>query len=203
MPPESPDPWITTSTVLARLQRFDDRDAWAAFVDRFRLPIQRFARQQGLSEADSEDVAQETLLGFAQAYRDQGFDRSKGRLSHWLFGIAWRRIDHVRRKGQRVVAERTAADDPTAFWAGVPDDAQASAAWNEVWETALMEHCLRRARSEVQAQTYRAFELLVLEKRSVEEVAQELGITKNAVYIAKHRVASRIKELVAELEDGA
>jgi RNA polymerase sigma-70 factor (ECF subfamily) len=203
MSPELPDPWVTTSTVLQRLRRFDDRDAWAAFADRFRAPIERFARKQGLSETDAEDVAQETLLGFAKAYREDGYDRSKGRLSHWLFGIAWRRIDHERRKGQHAVAERTAADDATAFWAAVPDDAAASQAWDEVWEQALMERCIQRARSEVQPQTFRAFEMLVLEKKTVDEVVAELRVTRNAVYIAKHRVASRIKDLIAELEDVA
>lgn len=58
-----------------------------------------------------------------------------------------------------------------------------------------------RVKGEVQAATFRAFELLVLEKRTVEEVVLELGITRNAVYIAKHRVATRIRELVAELEE--
>lgn len=203
MSPDLPDPWVTTSTVLERLHRFDDRDAWADFADRFRAPIERFARKQGLNEADSEDVAQETLLGFAQAYRENGYDRTKGRLSHWLFGIAWRRIDRVRRQGQRAVVERTASDDVTNFWAGIPDDAAASQAWDLEWEQALMERCLLRAKAEVQAQTYRVFEMLVLEKKSVDEVVSELGVTRNAVYIAKHRVATRIKELVAELEDVA
>jgi len=203
MPPELPDPWVTTSTVLQRLRHFDDRDAWASFADRFRSPIERFARKQGLDEADAEDVAQETLLGFAQAYREDGYDRSKGRLSNWLFGIAWRRIDHVRRKGHRAVVERIAADDATAFWAQVPDDAAASQAWELEWEQALMERCVQRARSEVQPQTFRAFEMLVLEQKSVDEVVAELGVTRNAVYIAKHRVVTRVKELIAELEDVA
>lgn len=201
MPPEDPDPWVTTSTVLERLQRFDDRDAWAEFADRFRAPIERFARKQGLSEADSEDVAQETLLGFAKGYRENGYDRSKGRLSTWLFGIAWRRVDHVRRRGDRAFTERTADDNATAFWAGVPDDAEASAAWDSAWEQALLERCVRRVKHEVQPATFRAFEMLVLEKRSVEDVVAELGITRNAVYIAKHRVATRIRALVGELED--
>lgn len=198
---ENLDPWITTSTVLERLQRFDDADAWAKFADRFRAPIERFARKQGLSEADSEDVAQETLLGFAKAYRENSYDRTKGRLSTWLFGIAWRRVDHVRRKSERAFVERTAADDATAFWAGVPDDAEASRVWDAAWEQALLERCVLRVKAEVQPATFRAFELLVLEKRSVKEVVAELGITRNAVYIAKHRVATRIRELVAELED--
>src|SRR5207247_6301739 len=147
--------WVTTSTVLRRLAAPSDQDAWSALVDRFRAPIERFARRQGLSPADAEDAAQETLLAFADAYRKGGYDRGKGRLSQWLFGIAWRRIDHVRRRRDRPGAEAPIGDEATAFWSQVPADASASAAWDEDWARALLEQCLRKIRREAQPSTFR------------------------------------------------
>src|SRR5262245_42778033 len=102
MTPEPVHEWVTTSTVLKRLADFGDRDAWRTFDERFRAPIASFARKQGLSASDAEDVAQETLLGFAQAYKQGEYDKTRGRLSQWLFGIARRRMAQARRKGERL-----------------------------------------------------------------------------------------------------
>ena len=63
--------WVTTSTMLQRLSDFDDRGAWERFSARFLHPIQAYARKRGLGHEEAEDVAQESLLAFAQAYADQ------------------------------------------------------------------------------------------------------------------------------------
>jgi RNA polymerase sigma-70 factor (ECF subfamily) len=202
MEPSESGEWLTTSTVLQRLSNFGDDEAWERFSERFWAPIEKFARRQGLTQSDAEDVAQETLLAFAESYRRGQYDRTQGRLSKWLFGIAWRRVDHVRRKRYRAVTERPVAEDASQFWAQVPDENAASAAWDEVWERALLEAALRKVRDEVQPSTFRVFEAIVLEKRSVEEAMEELGLSRNAVYVAKHRMLSRLRTLMAEA-DGA
>jgi RNA polymerase sigma-70 factor (ECF subfamily) len=194
--------WVTTSAVLRRLADFDDEAAWSAFADRFRVPIERFARARGLGESDAEDVAQETLLEFARSYRDAGYDRGKGRLSSWLFGIAWRRVDRVRRKGERAVAEEPVVEHATAFWADVEADPAATQDWELAWERARLERCLREVRREVQPSTFRVFEMLVLEQRSALDAVAELGLTRNAVYVAKHRVLGRLRDLIAEFDEG-
>ena len=43
--------------------------------------------------------------------------------------------------------------------------------------------------------------MLVFEELSVTEVAQRLGITPNAIYVAKARVMSRLREEVRGLVD--
>lgn len=196
---DEPSGWITTSTVLARLADFDDRGAWERFVERFRRPIEAFAERQGLGPAEREDAAQETLLAFADAYRRGEYARAKGRLSSWLFGIAWRRIDHARRRARVRSGEVALGGEGEPSWSAV--EGATSPEWEETWERAMLEHCLRQARKEVQPATFRAFEMLVLEGRSIEDTVAELGVTRNAVAIAKHRVSERLRELVAECDE--
>jgi RNA polymerase sigma-70 factor (ECF subfamily) len=200
MAAELPPEWITTSTVLERLSDFGDRGAWDRFAERFHRPIQAFAKKQGLAEHECADLAQETLLAFAEAYRRGEYDRTKGRLSNWLFGIAWRRIDHARRKAdRRAEREGDALDSRMIDAHDVPS--AASAEWQELWERSILEHCLRQMRKESQPATFRAFEMLVLEKRSIEDAERELGMTRNAIAIAKHRVSARLRELVAQCDE--
>lgn len=200
MSSQLPHEWITTSTVLERLSDFGDRGAWEHFAERFHRPIQMFARKQGLAENECADVAQESLLAFAEAYRRGEYDRTKGRLSNWLFGIAWRRIDHARRKAdRRAEHEGDALDSRMADAQDVPS--AASAEWQELWERSILEHCLRQMRKENQPATFRAFEMLVLEKRTIEDAEAELGMSRNAIAIAKHRVSARLRELVAQCDE--
>jgi hypothetical protein len=43
--------------------------------------------------------------------------------------------------------------------------------------------------------TFRAFERVALDQVPAADVARELGMTRNAVFLAKHRVVKRIRAL--------
>ena len=195
--------WLTTATVLQKLRDFENRDAWDAFAERFRRPVVSFARGMGLKEADAEDVAQETLIAFAEAYRRGQYDPSKGRLSRFLFGIAYRQALRARRIG--VGADPGGggvgvANAESGFWSKVPDEQTATGIWDTEWEQALLERCLQQARAEFEPQTFRAFEMVVREEKSPDEAAERAGITVKSVYNAKHRILNRIRELRTEYE---
>ncbi|MDY7107565.1 MAG: RNA polymerase sigma factor [Planctomycetota bacterium] len=190
--------WITTTILLENLRNADEA-AWEQFVVRFRAPIVGFARGLGLAVDEAEDVAQETLMDFVRAYRRGQYHREKGRLSAWLFGIAHRRVRNAWRKQGRD-PRPVAGRDRTAFWANLPDDEAARRSWDMCWEQAVVEHCLRQVGSEVEPSTIRAFELFAIEGRPAAAVAEELGMSENAVFIAKHRVIKRILELREQME---
>jgi DNA-directed RNA polymerase specialized sigma24 family protein len=84
--------WTTTTTLLRELRDYANEGAWETFVRRFRPPVTRFLRELGIVERDVEDVTQEVMLAFAQLYRAGRYDRERGRLSRWLFGIAYNHV---------------------------------------------------------------------------------------------------------------
>jgi len=191
--------WATTTLLLERL-RDADHDAWSEFCDRFRPAVVRFVQTLGLGADDAEDAAQEALVTFHRRYRDGHFDRRKGRLSSWLFGIAYR-------VGLRARARRGQLDvipaGSSSIWSRIPDRSRSRVEFDRCFEWGVLRECLRRLESEVQPQTMLAFRRLVLDQKSVTEVADELGVTKNTVMVAKFRVLKRIRELRPYLEDVA
>lgn len=197
--------WQTTETVLQRLRDFDNREAWEQFADRFRRPVVSFARSMGLGPADAEDAAQETLIAFAEAYRDGRYDPSKGRLSRFLFGIAYRQALRARRQagGPRMGDAARVGQAETHFWSQVPDEQTASGVWDGEWERILLERCLEQVRGEFEPQSFRAFELTVREERPPAEAAEALGVPLKTVYNAKHRILKRIRELREQYETRA
>jgi RNA polymerase sigma-70 factor (ECF subfamily) len=192
--------WVTTSTMLSHLRDFARAEAWEEFVARFRAPIIAFAMRLGLGRPDAEEAAQEALLDFAAAYRSGEYDRSKGRLSHWLFGIAYRRALRQRRAAMRREVALPQGSGGAADLR-VLDEHAATAVWDREWERQLLAQCLERVRGEVEPQTYQAFELVSRLDCPPAEAARALGISVTAVYNAKHRVAKRIRQLRAECEE--
>ncbi len=191
-----PTTWVTTSTILEKLRLFEDEDAWERLVDRFREPILAFARAMRLGPFDAEDVAQETLTTFARLLRDGRYDRDRGRLSHWLFGIARMKIlDHQKREARRHRILPNEGRDPD----GVAD-ADPEELWERSWEIFVAETCVARVRTELSADAFRAFEMVVLAERKPGEVAEELGVDVKSIYNAKHRALQRIREIRGELE---
>jgi RNA polymerase sigma factor (sigma-70 family) len=187
--------WLTTSTILRDLRNAENHAAWGRFVERFRAPIIGLARRGGLSVEDAEDVAQETLMAFAEAYRAGRFDREKGRLSGWLFAIARNHVLRQRERLARRAADRPRVGDTTDAEPFADDDGL-----RQMWEDALWETCAAWASPCFEPQTYRAFELVVRDGLSPEEAAEKLGTNVKAVYNAKHRVLSRLRDIRADLD---
>jgi len=191
-------PWLTTTLLLDRL-RENDETVWTDFVERFREPIATFARGLGLSADEAEDVAQETLADFLRALRDGQYDREKGRLQSWLFGIAHRRVlNAVRRRPREQQGPGTAGR--TTFFSALPDSGAALVTWDTTWKRAMVDHCLGQLQSEMEPTTIRAFEMFAIRNRPAADVAGDLGITRNAVFLAKRRVLKRLRELTDEFE---
>ena len=187
--------WVTTTTILDRLHNAGAASAWNSFLDRFRTPIISFCLKLDLGPADAEDVAQETLLAFLEAYQKKAYERGRGRLSHYLFGIAHNKILAARRKIAGAERQVIMNDDGTGFWSAVPDSSAVQDVWEREWREAVLSQCLDQIRTEVSFQTFEAFRLVVFEQNEPAVVAETLGMTRNAVFIAKHRVANRVRDL--------
>lgn len=190
--------WITTTIMLDRLADAQDV-VWDDFAAHFRAPVLHFAMRLGLPEAAAEDVVQSTMLAFISAYREGRYSKNRGRLSSWLFGIAYREALQVKRK---IARERQSPqfDGRTTFFAGQPDEERARTTWTETWERHVLDRCMAQVSAEIEPSTYEAFELTALRGVPPEEVSSRLGLSRNAVFIAKHRVLKRIGELRREYE---
>lgn len=183
--------WLTSTVLLQQLAEGDDQ-AWSSFAERYRGPLLAFARRLGIPDHEAEDVAQETLLAFLSAWRRGRYDRQRGRLGAFLFGVA---VQQVREHHRRARRGGPAGVVETSFWRELPDEQGLRDTWDTTWERALFQRCLDQARRELKPSTLRAFELTALEERPPREVAAELGLSVNAVYVAKHRVLTRLREL--------
>ena len=192
------DPTVTrtTSTLLAALHDPANDEVWSEFDHRYRPILQAVAGRMGLDEADAEEAAQETMVQFVRDYRRGRYDRSKGRLRFWIHGILRNRILDLLRKKQNLRGTRG-----ESVLGLLEDEDELKKLWDAECRQKILADALviLQETTDVQPSTVEAFRLYALEERPPKEVAERLGINVRSVYLAKHRCAKGLKEIVEQL----
>ena len=187
----------TTTVLLDGLAEDANPEAWSEFDRRYRPIIFGFARRLGLTDADAADAAQETMTQFLSEYRAGRYDRTRGRLRSWLMTIARTKVAGLYRKrgSKREVRGESAMVD-------LSDEQTLSGIWDNERRTVVLREALTKLRSSTRLneKTLQAFEMLVLNQVPVVAVADELEMTRDDVYLAKSRVARRLRDIVASIE---
>ncbi len=192
---------VTNTYLLDGLRDAGNRIVWQTFVDRYRPMIEKYAYRFGVTGADAQDAAQQTLIAFATSYQQGKYQRDRGRLRVWLFGIARNQILNTRKKRAHREVQVAGANDETDFFAQQGDEDQLEAIWEQEWRDAVLRQCLEEVRQEFDAKSIEAFELFAWRGWPAQKVADHLDLTANAVFIVKHRVLKRIRELLPKMEE--
>lgn len=198
------DPDATRSSLVRRLGNWDDHGGWQEFFDRYWKLIYAVAIKAGLTDAEAQDVVQETVVAVAKQMREDGYDRTRSSFKNWLCLITRRRIiDHFRRRSD--VKQRPLASDETNRTdtvARVPDPAslELDSVWEEEWRKNLADAAIERVKEQVTAKQFQIFDLSVLKDLPVRDVTKILKVNAAQVYLARHRISALVKKEAARLE---
>ena len=182
----------TRGSLLIRLRDHDDRIAWRDFYALYGPLVYRYARQRGLSDADSEDVRSHALQTVAEQIGKFDYRRDRGGLRAWLRRIVINRTIDMLRTMRGGHAHTSQLEQLIAH-----DDVDE--VWEREWERTLLLHALNEVRARVPERTLQIFQLLVMEDKAVSDVAAIFGTSANQVYKAKSEVLAIVRELRQEL----
>jgi RNA polymerase sigma-70 factor (ECF subfamily) len=194
----------TRASLLNRLKNWGDEASWREFFDIYWRLIYGTARRAGLSEAEAQDVVQETVLCVARKIKDFTYDPARGSFKGWLLKLThWRIVDQKR--GRTLPSSpdtpTSSLDTEPVAWEEIPDPAaDLEVVWNRDWQTNLLEAALERVKLKVRPEHYQIFDLYAVKEWSAAKVAQVLGVNEDQVYLIKHRVTEAIKAEVHKLE---
>lgn len=198
----------TRSSLVRKLKEWDDQKSWQTFFDTYWKLIYTVAMRNGLSDAEANDAAQETIVAVAKAIKNFEYDRAKGSFRGWLMRWAsWKIKDQFRKRSHWQSAtppsEEPDGEARTSLPDRIPDPQNGFAKlWQEEWEENLREIVMRRVRTKVPARQYQIFDCYVLKGWSVEQVTKELGVSKPSVYLARTRVGRVAKAETLSIEHG-
>jgi RNA polymerase sigma-70 factor (ECF subfamily) len=185
----------TSHTLLQRLRQCPDEAAWQRLV-RLYTPLIRGWLRRHLPQPDDVDeltqqvfqVVVEKMPAFEHAGR-------AGSFRAWLRGICVNRVRMFWR-------ERPPGwgPDPEPVLQQLEDPhSDLSRQWDREHDEHVIRALLEQIKGEFKPTTWRAFQLLVLGGRAPEAVGAGVGISVNAVYIAKSHVLRRLREEAAGL----
>ncbi len=201
---ESEQHSLTTATSTLLLEGLKDpgnESIWKEYIGRYRPMLVRYASRVGIDREDAEDVAQQILVAFAEAYRRGKYGREKGRLRTWLFGFARIQVLNWRKRDAKREKRISSSSDETDLFERIASPDELEESWEQEWKDAVLAECLREARRTVEPRTFDAFRLFVCEGWSARRVSEHLAMSENAVFGAKRRVLHRIRDLLPQLEE--
>ncbi|MCP3905782.1 MAG: sigma-70 family RNA polymerase sigma factor [Planctomycetes bacterium] len=186
----------TTTALLDDLADPANEAIWETFDARYRPVLVGFARQLGFAGEDAADLAQEALVRFVRSYRDGKYQRGRGRLSSWIIGIARNcAIEQYRTRAARPAHRGMSAVE------AVPDDGELESVWRAECDRAVLRQAVDSLREDThfEERTVRIFERVVLDEVPAADVARQLDVTANDVYLAKHRCLKRLRTVIETL----
>ena len=188
----------TSLSLLERLRQ-PDGEAWQRLVALYVPLLRGWLRQHFLQDADCDDVVQEVLLRVVQEAPQFRHNRQPGAFRAWLRQMVVNRMREFRRSRPRVPVATGDSDFQVRL--GQLEDAgsQPSRAWDEEHDRHVANRLLEMIAGDFEPTTWQAFRLLTVEGRRAADVAAQLGVSVNAVYIAKSRVMTRLQQELAGL----
>lgn len=191
----------TSISLLDRLRLQPDAEAWQRLVDLYTPLLQRWLLHYGLPRADVEDLTQDVLTVLVRQLPDFQHNQRTGAFRHWLRTIVVRRLrDFWRSRRSRPLA--TGGSDFLQVLNELEDPASGlSRLWDEEHDRHVVRQALELLRPHFEPATWQAFCRVVHDGQPAATVAAELGISVNAVLLAKSRVLRRLRHEVRGLTD--
>ncbi len=194
----------TRRSLVDRLQNWEDRKHWQEFFDTYWKLIFSAARKSGLTEAEAQEVVQETVITVAKKVGKLQYDPARGSFKGWLLHITRWRIADQFRKRQPGEGHHRFSDDTrlTATIERIPDmeAANLDAHWEKEWQENLLAAAMQRVKKKVDAKQFQIFDCYVRKEWPAQKVAEELGVNVGQVYLARHRVTALLKKEIKALE---
>ncbi|HMO14836.1 MAG TPA: sigma-70 family RNA polymerase sigma factor [Pirellulaceae bacterium] len=182
--------------------RNGDSDAWSSLIARYEGRLLAFVESRLTNRSASEDIVQETFIGFLNSLPN--FDGARS-LESYLFSICSYKItDYLRHEGRRPAIPLSVGEDTSGAW---QLDANARAASSiarsgerkKIEETALheaMQEQVARWIERGDLLKLKVIELLIVRGLANKEVADILEISEQQVANFKFDFLSRTRTLI-------
>jgi RNA polymerase sigma-70 factor, ECF subfamily len=178
-----------------------DEGAWHDLCELYRPLIAGWLRRQSVPEADIDDLMQEIFLAVVRGLPSFCHSGRRGAFRAWLRTIAYNySCDYWKSPARRTAAS---GDDAARSALGLIEDPDSplNRYWDDEHDRYVLRCLLEAVKLEFEPATVRAFQLVALDGVPGAQAAGALGISLTAVYIAKSRVLSRLRELAQGLLD--
>ncbi len=190
----------TRQSLLLRAQTGEE-DAWKDLTGLYRPLILAWLNRQGVPARDLEDLSQDILLSVVKHLPAFHHSGHRGAFRSWLRTIVCNRTtDYWRACDPR--GQASGGSGATAAMQQIADpNSDLNRQWDDEHDRYVLDCVLDLVEEEFEPATLQAFRRLALDGASGAAVAEELGLSVAAVYVAKSRVLQRVRQEAEGLID--
>ena len=185
----------TSATLLERVRQRTDAVAWNRFVTLYTPFLYHCGRRLGLAESDAADAVQEVFLVLLEKLPTFQYSQD-GSFRAWLRTVT---VNKCRERFRK--RHETAAGGSAAGLSQLAADGDSDEFWRVEYRQHLVTRALEIMQTEFEPTTWQACWETTVEDRPVADIAAELKITLNAVYVARSRVLRRLRTELHDLLD--
>lgn len=194
----------SSDALLVESIRTGKPEAWNNLIAQYEGRLLAFVESRLRRRAASEDVVQETFIGFLTSLPNYDARRP---LESWLFTIAAHKLtDYLRREGRRPAIPLSSADGASGVWEPVGKARGASSIARSGERRLLEADALAEALDDQIAQwrargdweKIKCMELLFVAGYGNKEAAQALGLSEQQVANFKHDFLARLRKTIRQ-----
>jgi RNA polymerase sigma factor (sigma-70 family) len=165
--------------------------AWDEFYKMYDDVIRRFTISRGVPYSQLDDCAQEVWSDVMR--RLTLFDRPADRpgLRSWLYTIVRSKVEDIFRKTNRFTTVQEDQPEPLG------SAADPAALYEKNWESQLLLSLLEQMKSELSPTNHAVLKLRLVDGKSVQETASELGIKPEQVRYGYHRAKLKLQSAIS------
>ena len=186
----------TPRSLLQRIAESSAEADWRRLVGLYQPFIGKWLGRAGIPASDADDLAQEVLTVVVKELPEFEHSERAGAFRNWLRTVVLNRTRgywpsrQTRPKHEDGSAAIAALEDPSSGLSGE---------WDREHDAHIVRRLLESLEGEFTPTTWAAFRRQMMDGAKAADVATELGLTTNAVLVAKSRVLRRFRTEAAGL----
>lgn len=197
----SPDSHTHQSLIMHMAEGGSSSDSWALFIDKYGPKLYFWSMQWCANHHDAEELVQETTL---VVFRKIGVFRIRalGGFRAWLKEIAfhcWQKMLTSKKKFERPMHDPLLAHFKHSQMIDQMARTDLEALFDSIADQEILDLAMFKAKSKFREKTWRIFELIDLECKTVDQVAEQQNVSRGAVHTAVYKVRKLIREEIDNL----
>lgn len=184
----------TSLSLLQQISCSPEKESWNRLHTLYEPLIRKWLIRYDLQASDADDMTQEVLLAVSKDITSFEHSGRPGAFRAWMKGILvnrlrkfWHSRDRqpVAHGGSDMNKRLAELDDPAS---------QMTLIWNQEHDQHVLADLMANAETRFERSTWAAFRMTAIEGIKPKVAAEKLGLSLNAVLIAKSRVLSRLRQ---------
>ncbi|OVE81748.1 hypothetical protein BVY04_02570 [bacterium M21] len=191
----------TRLTLLDRIRNKDDQASWEEFVNIYKQYLYTVIRNLNVNHHDTEEILQTVFLKIWKKFEDFSYNSARGKFRFWLCSVARNSvIDFIRSQQSRMdQLDKIQSGEREFYLKSITIPEVDEIAENE-WRNYLANLALSNIQKTQKEHVIKSFTLFV-QGESISEIAKELNLAENTVYVYKSKVLELLKQETKRLMD--